>query len=189
MKFNRIFLLFGIFFLGACTSILGSCTSTWDEEVMLSDGRIILVKRSIVRERGGDEWAINRSGSKPKLYTLEFQDPDKSDTVIKWQSKKYTTSLWPDYPLALNKEKDSFVVYSSHGAGTACKYRYTNNQWIEEALPLRITEVTTNLLISDYNNRPNTVTLKTKMQRNADTRYWRDTKIGPDITHCDTFSK
>ena len=34
-------------------------TKKWQEEVKLSDGRIIVVERQTLTERGGDEWASN----------------------------------------------------------------------------------------------------------------------------------
>jgi len=44
----------------------------WKEEVQLSDGRIITIGRETIRERGGDEWACNRSGTKPKQCPIQF---------------------------------------------------------------------------------------------------------------------
>ena len=49
-------------------------SNKWKEEVQLSDGRIITVERELLSEAGGDEWASNRSGSKPKEYRI----PDSS---------------------------------------------------------------------------------------------------------------
>ncbi len=189
VRLKRIFLWLNILFLGGCTAIFGACTSTWDEEVILSDGRVILVERKIIRERGGDELSLNASGAKTKIYTIGFNDPDGLHKIIKWQSMKYTAALWPDYPLVLDKEQGDFVVYSSLGAGSVCKYKYIDGRWVEELLPSRVPEMDSNLLISDYQDRPGMVTLKIKMQRNADARYWQDAKIGPDINKCDAFSK
>lgn len=184
MRLKRIFLWLNILFLGGCTAIFGACTSTWDEEVMLSDGRTIMIERSIIRQRGGGELASGDFGSRPKLYTIKFYDPDPPFGLIEWQSTKFSET-WPEYPLVLDKEQGEIVVYSRFKFSKICKYRYVNNNWEEERLPPRVEVVATNLLISNYSDRPRTVTLETKKIRNSDVGYKRNVKIGPEIDSCD----
>ena len=56
--------------LGVGLSACGAGSQKWKEEVQLSDGRIIVVEREMVNERGGDEWASNWGGSKSKEYRI-----------------------------------------------------------------------------------------------------------------------
>lgn len=52
--------------LGMCLTACGAGSEKWKEEVQLSDGKVIVVERELITEGGGDEWANNRSLSKPK---------------------------------------------------------------------------------------------------------------------------
>ena len=54
----------------------------WKEEVQLSDGRVVVVDRELISEGGGDEWASNRSGSKPKEYRIRFFHSDRAQEKI-----------------------------------------------------------------------------------------------------------
>ncbi|NOU01129.1 MAG: hypothetical protein HOO95_06100 [Gallionella sp.] len=60
----------------------------WKEEVQLSDGRIIVVERELLTEAGGDEWAFNHSGTKPKEYLIRFEYPNGTGKMIEWHSIK-----------------------------------------------------------------------------------------------------
>jgi len=62
----------GFLFMLGVTMNACSSSENWKEEVQLSDGRIIVVERERLGESGGDEWASNRSGSKPKEYRIRF---------------------------------------------------------------------------------------------------------------------
>lgn len=183
MRIQRIFLWLNILFLSGCTAIFGACTSNWDEEVMLSDGRTIIIERSVVRQRGGGELASGDFGSRPKLYTIKFRDPDPPFGLIEWQSTKFSET-WPEYPLVLDKEQGGVVVYSRFKFSKICKYIYTDGRWEEELLPSRIEAIATNLLISDYDDRPRTVTLEIKRRRNSDVGYKRNIKVGPEVEPC-----
>jgi len=185
MKFSRIFLWLNILFLGGCAAIFGGCSSVWDEDVKLSDGREIVVERIIEREGGGDEIALNPSGSKPKLYILKFRDPDNPSEWIEWRSTKFSDMRWPEFPLILDKEQGAFVVYSmiSTCAGFL-KYRYVDKQWQEEPLPPVFEAIPANLLVHDYEGRPGRVTLEIKKKRNSDVRSRLDAVVGPKIKMC-----
>lgn len=54
--FQRIGLVLSTSILGGCAAIFGGCSSVWDEDVKLSDGREIVVVRTIEHERGGMNW-------------------------------------------------------------------------------------------------------------------------------------
>ena len=60
----------------------------WKEEVQLSNGQIIVVEQEMLTELGGDEWALSRSGTKPKERRIQFEFPVGSGNMIMWNSKK-----------------------------------------------------------------------------------------------------
>lgn len=142
----------------------------WKEEVPLSDGRIIVVERELVREAGGDEWASNRSGSKPKEYRIRFAYPDGSGQVIEWHSTKIDTQTWPEIPLVLDVVSGKPVVFSIFAISAGCevysKYVYQNGVWTEEPLPEQFEQRATNLLFGTHKDLPSLVTVDDKNIRN-----------------------
>lgn len=122
----------------------------WKEEVRLSDGRVIVVERELISEAGGDEWASNRSGTKPKEYRIRFSHPDRTQEKIGWQSTKKSPRTWPEVPLVLDMESGQPIVFSLVAISAGCeiysKYIYHNGAWIEESLPEQFEKRTTNLL-------------------------------------------
>lgn len=169
-------------FLGFAT------TEKWKEEVQLSDGRVIVVERETLRERGGGEIVSNRSGSKPKERRIRFAYPDESGKIIEWRSSKsYRT--WPEKPLVLNLESGHPIVYTSVGIKTACevysKYIFKNGAWSEEVLPETFEKRITNLLIRDGVDMPKFVDLETKRKGNAEIGYSRSLRqVGPTRQVC-----
>lgn len=83
-----IFVFIGVANMNALGFLGFANTEKWKEEVQLSDGRIIVVEREILNERGGDEWVSNRSGLKPREYYIRFVLPDESGKTIEWRSTK-----------------------------------------------------------------------------------------------------
>ena len=79
--------------------LFGFGGTNWKEEVQLSDGKVIVVERKMASEGGGDEWAFNRSGSKPKTYYIRFEHPNGSGKMIEWYSTKISPQTWPEVPL------------------------------------------------------------------------------------------
>ncbi len=157
-------------------------SSIWSEDVKLSDGREISVRRVIKLSAGGDE--LNPWGKYPKLHILKFRNPDDPSEWIEWKSTKFWGTWLPEYPLVLDKEQGVFVVYSTTGTSSACKYRYVDKQWQEEAIPPVIEVIPANLLVGDYKGRPGRVTLEIKKKKNADVYFQRRAKIGPKIERC-----
>lgn len=157
--------------LGGGMSACGAGSAKWKEEVQLSDGRIIVVERETIRESGGDEWASNRSGFKPKEYRIRFSNPDGSGKVIEWRSIKKTRT-WPEVPLIFEVEDDRPIVFSSvsteGGGHIYSKYVYQNNAWLEERLPEKFPERATNLLVFDPVDIPDFVNLRTKREFDTD---------------------
>jgi len=166
-------LFISLMILGGGMSACSGGSAKWKEEVQLSDGRIIVVEREMITEGGGDEWASNRNGFKPKEYRIRFANPDGSGRIVEWRSIKETRT-WPEKPLVLDIENTLPVVFStvsSAGGGYIySKYLYKNNVWVEEALPETFPQHVTNLLVFKigYLKDGEFVTLKTKHEMNSD---------------------
>lgn len=160
----------------------------WKEEVQLSDGRIIVVERELLTEGGGDEWALNRSGSKPKEYRIRFEYPVGSGKMVEWRSIKQSPQTWPEFPLILDVESAQPVVFSKGFNQVGCeiyyKYLYRNGTWIEEPLPPKFEQRATNLLtFSNKENLP-LINLETKRKKNSDVRGRFDMQVGPTHPVC-----
>lgn len=149
---------------------LSACSESWKEEVQLSDGRIIVVDRELIREAGGDEWASNRGGTKPKEDRIRFADPDGSGKMIQWRSTKISPQTWPEIPLFLDMVSGKPIVFSivaiSKGCEIYSKYVYKNGGWIEEQLPEQFDQRVTNLLFGDHKDMPAFIDLNQKRIRN-----------------------
>jgi len=164
-------------------------TEKWKEEVQLNNGRIIVIERETLNERGGDEWAFNRSGTKPKERRLRFTPLDGTGKTIEWQSTRKSPGTWPEKPLILDFEAGEPVVFASVYISEGCeiylKYVYRNHVWINEALPEKFEKRTTNLLIRDGRKMPEFVDLEAKRKANAEIGYRRSLKqVGPTRQVC-----
>lgn len=169
---------------------MNACSSSenWKEEVQLSDGRIIVVAQEMLSEGGGDEWASNRSGTKPKEYRIRFAHLDGSGQMIEWRSKK-EFETWPEIPLIVDMEVGQPIVFSIVAISIGCevysKYVYRNGAWIEEALPEKFEQRTTNLFLKVGVDMPRFVDLETKRKVNAKPGYRRALKqVGPTRQVC-----
>lgn len=176
--------------LGVSMSACGSGSEKWKEEVQLSDGRVIVVERETIHERGGDEWALNRSGSKLKEIRIRFPSPIGLGQMIEWRSTKTSPKTWPEKPLVLEVEKLQPTIYSLLAISPSCeiylKYVYRNDVWIEERLPEKFEQRTTNLFIRDGVDMPKFVNLEAKRIGNAETGYRPSLlHVGPTRQICD----
>jgi hypothetical protein len=196
MKYKKgtIGLLIIILLLGVTRmNVLGflgfSNTEKWKEEVQLSDGRIIVVEREIINERGGGEWASNRSGLKPKEYYMRFVHPDESGKTIEWRSTK-KSGTWPEIPLILDLESGQPVIFtivgiSAHRCEMYCKYLYRNGTWSEEPLPERFEPRMRNLFVRGKVDIPNLVDLETKLKINESKHSRKPVRqVGPNREIC-----
>ena len=174
--------------LGVSMNACGSGSNNWKEEVQLSDGRVIVVERETIREAGGDEWASNRSGSKPKEYRIRFAYPEASGKTIEWRSKKMSPQTWPEVPLVfditLGKPTIFSLVAISIGCKVFSKYVYQNGAWIEEPLTEQFAQGTTNLLIFDDKDMHPFINLETKRKKNADSHTQGFRQAGPARKVC-----
>ncbi|MCE5210983.1 MAG: hypothetical protein LLG40_05475 [Deltaproteobacteria bacterium] len=181
-----VFIAMAVISINACGFL---ASASWKEEVQLSDGRIIVVKRRIIREGGGGELASNPTLSKPKEYRINFAYPVDSETRIEWRSTKIDEGRYPEIPLILDLEAGQPIVYTILSISIACevynKYVYRNGVWIEEALPEHFEMRATNLFLKLSTDMPWFVNLETKRKENEDLGYRQSIKqVGPNRKVC-----
>ncbi len=179
-RFIRLML---ILFLGAG---LSACTHTWKEEVQLSDGRVIVIERDQINEGGGDEWALNRSGTKPKEYRIRFEYPIGSGKMIEWRSVKTDDGMWPEVPLIFDVYSGQPTIFTLVAVSICCeiysKYVYKNGAWVEERLPEHFEQHTTNLFFGNRRDMPSFLNLEEKARRNSGSGYRQSLKqVGPSL--------
>lgn len=186
MPITVMFLLgLGIMGLAGCGHFV-----KWKEEVQLSDGGIIVVDRETIYERGGDEWAHNRSGTKPKENRIRFQYPtDGPGKTIEWRTTKTDPFTWPEIPLILDIESGQPIVFTAVAVNEACKvylkYVYRGAIWVEETLPEVFEPRVPNLFLGKGVDMRRTVDLQTKLKENANKQYPRTIRqIGPERKAC-----
>jgi hypothetical protein len=178
--------------LGMSMNACGSGSEKWKVEVQLSDGRVIVVERELLSERGGDEWAFNRSGTKPKEYLIRFNNPDAPSQIVEWRSTKKDSQTWPEIALILDTEGGHPIVFSLVAISLGCevysKYLYGNGFWIEETLPEKFEQRPTNLFLRLGTDMPRFVNLELKRKINAgeDGRSYRRAlrQVGPARKVC-----
>ena len=159
---NYILFIAATYFIFIFLAWLGS-TVHWEEEVLLSDGRVLTVSKENISNKGSQ-----------KSYRIHFKNPDDPGEEIKWHSVKtssHKSYSRPERPLILDKEAGVFVIFSTFDGIENCyfKYRYQNHTWVEEASPVsteRFPDRKTNLLISDYKEMSKHITLAVKNAQN-----------------------
>ncbi|WP_371325015.1 hypothetical protein VX159_05730 [Dechloromonas sp. ZY10] len=171
--------------------LLGGCgmTVTWQEEVQLSDGRVIVVERETVRVSGGDDLAHGGSGSTPKERRIRFEFPLGSGQRVEWRSSKSDSRQFPESPLVLDIVAEQPVILTinpiSEGCEVYSKYSFQNGSWIKEKLPDAFAKQATNLYLKSGPSMPSFVDIATKNRDNADIRYFRTLKqVGPRRVIC-----
>lgn len=175
--------------LGGGMSGCAGGSTKWEEEVQLSDGRIIVVEREAIYVGGGDEWASNRSGSKIDGYRIRYASPDGSEKVVEWRSTKKSPQTYPEVPLAFDLPDGEPTVFTLLAISPVCevysKYVYRNGAWIEEPLPEQFGQLTTNLLFASKRDLPKLLTLAEKNRRNSEPGHRQALKqIGPTRKVC-----
>lgn len=185
---TRLLSIAATFLVGLVMTGLAGCGGSvkWKEEVQLGNGRIIVIDQEVITEWGGDEWAHNPSGSKPKEYRIRMTYPLNSNGSIEWRSVKKSPATYPELPLILDIESNQPVVFTAVYVDPICvvytKYVYRNGLWEEETLPETFGERTPNLLIGSGSG---IISLKTKLEKNDDIRYPKIIrKVGPSRKEC-----
>lgn len=172
---------------------MSGCTGTsdleWQEEVRLSDGRIIVVERDAIYVGGGDEWAFNRGGGKIDEERIRFTSPDRSGKTVEWRSTKKSPGTYPEIPLLLDLPAGQPTMFTlvaiSNGCEVYSKYVYQQGAWVEEPLPEQFGQQTTNLLFGSQRDLPELLTLAEKNKRNSRDGYRKALKqIGTNRKVC-----
>lgn len=161
----------------------------WKEEVQLNDGRIIIIEREQINESGGDEWALNRSGTKPKEYRIRFASADGTVKMAEWRSTKKSPKTWPEVPLVFDFVSGQPTIFSLLAISAGCevytKYVYRNDAWIEESLPEQFEQRSTNLFFGSRKDMPSFLNLEEKAKRNSGGGYRQALKqVGPNLKVC-----
>ncbi len=174
--------------LGVSMSACSAGSVKWKEEVQLSDGRVIVVEREKIYEGGGDEWASNRSLSKPKTEFIHITLAAISKQPIEWKTRKMSPQTWPESPLVLDVDAGKLVIFTLVGARVCemySKYVYQNGIWVEETLPDQFVQRTSNLLYGPLKDLPDIVNLQEKNKRNNHVYYRKAVKqVGPTHKIC-----
>lgn len=173
--------------LGVSLTACGAGREKWKEEVQLSNGKVIVVERELVLERGGDEWASNRKGVKPKERYIRFTDTNSSGKLVVWRSLKSSPQRRPEIPLVLDSSNGEWVVFSAVAKAGGClmynKYLYQNGTWTEEKLPPTFEQRATNLYIFQ-NEGLSHIDLNKKRENIDDIRNHRLVQVGPSHPNC-----
>jgi len=161
----------------------------WNEEVLLSDGQIIVIEREQINEGGGDEWAFNRNGTKPKEFRIRFEYPVGSGNKVEWRSSKMDSFRWPEVPLVFEVESGRHTVFTLVAISNACeiysKYAYLDGGWVEEPLPDQFDTRPTNLFYGNRKDVPSLLNLSEKAKRNSGSGYRKALKqVGPNKKVC-----
>ncbi len=175
-------------FLIAALALTGCAGNTrWTEDVVLVDGKTITVSREVKYELGGDEWAFNRSGTKPKSETIAI--PLAASGSIEWATTKISPRTWPEIPLVVEIEGNQPVVYTLLAVSAACevysRYVFRDGRWVDEPLPDSFPPRPTNLLFGNRKDLPSHVTAEEKQKRNGGIGYRAALKqVGPSKRVC-----
>lgn len=171
--------------------LLGGCgmTVTWQEEVQLSDGQVIVVERETVRDMGGPELAHGGSGTYPKERRIRFEFPNGSGQHVEWRSAE-SSQGWPEIPLILDIESNiPFVMTLDFFKGCMyyTKYMFLNGSWTKKQMSYEITPRKSNLFLKSGPNMPKFVALIDKEKENSDIRYAKSMRVvGPIRSVCAT---
>jgi hypothetical protein len=167
----------------------GAGSVKWEEEVQLSNGRIIVLERETIYEGGGDEWAFNRRGSKIKEYRMRFTHPAGSGKMIEWHSKKIDFQTYPEVPLVFDIPSGQPTIFSLVAISSGCevysKYVYQHGTWTEETLPAQFEQHITNLVFASKKDLPKLLNLTEKNKRNE--AIWHRSALksaGPNLKIC-----
>lgn len=174
-----------------------SKTRSWQEQVMLSSGETIVVKRSWLLVRGGGEIARS-SGWRPESGEISFQYPQGSGQWVTWRTNPRKVS-WPEYPLVFDVEtvtKTPYVIargwYTKNpdsrtdGCWGYIKYSYADGKWQEGfPIPNNSTPRPPNLLLGSRDDYFHITTLAEKEEHNSDHRITRAHKsVNPSKFPC-----
>ena len=181
---GKYFYILIIAFLAGCSGGV-----TWKEDVKISTGQIITIERELVFEGGGDEWALNKSGTKPKEYRILISLPGSAESPNVWKSTKLSPQTWPEIPLLIDFEDGQPVIFSlvaiSPGCEVYSKYLFSKGLWHEVPLQEAFLEMPSNLLFGTKKALPERVSIEEKKKRNSGPGYRKSLyRVGPTKKVC-----
>jgi len=158
---DKYLCILAIAFLNGCSGGV-----SWKEDVQTSTNQIITVERELVFEGGGDEWALNRSGTKPKEYRIRLLLPGTAESPNLWKSTKFSPMTWPEIPLLVDFEDGQPVIFALVAISPGCeiysKYLFSNGSWNEVPLRESFQEMPSNLLFGTLKAIPERVSIEEK---------------------------
>lgn len=172
--------------LAACAS---EKTVRWKEEVQLSDGRVILVQRTMHMIPGGGEW-LRSSGWRADWYEMQFELPDSGARPILWRSVPRRPARDPELPLVLDVQTGNTpIVWTIQWVTDACTeytmYSYSGGSWNVVPLPNLIPDRPANLFLRLRTDLQGTIQLQEKQAQVSTSRSpARYRTIGPKRVVC-----
>jgi hypothetical protein len=146
--------------MGKTPKVLPSKTVTWQEEVRLGTGEVIMVERETrFRPSGGEPF--RGSGWAADVMTMRFRYPPDAKEVIEWRTVRYGNRFYqspdmqfareigpgktgphikgysPEYPLVLDLDQETkslYVITLTGGCNEYFRYRYENGVWRDDML-------------------------------------------------------
>ena len=187
--FKQIAILGLLLMMALAMTACGAGSIKWDEEIQLSDGKIIVIERQAIYVSGGAEWASNPSGSKINEDRIQFEYPVGTGQKVEWRTIKKDLKTYPEIPLVFDVYSGLPTIYSLMPISLACevysKYVYKNGAWVEELLPEQFEQHTSNLLFASMKNLPALLKLAEKNKRNDDIGHRRALyQTGPNRKVC-----
>ena len=170
--FKQIAKLGLLLMMALAMTACGAGSIKWDEEIQLSDGKIIVIERQAIYVSGGAEWASNPSGSKINEDRIQFEYPVGTGQKVEWRTMKKGSDTYPEIPLVLDIKGSQLFVFTLVSTSNCCevysKYLYKNGAWVEDLLPEQFGQHTSNLLFASMKNLPALLKLAEKKKRNDD---------------------
>lgn len=181
--FRNAYIALLIFVLGG---MMSACTTdSWIEEVLLGNGEVIVIERSLIQEGGGGEIVLNPSGRKPKQHVIRYRN-NLMNLIVEWSSSKTDYRNYPETPLIFDIDSGVPTVFTiipiETGCSTYVKYVFKNGVWLEEALPERFQKRVSNL---GFTAGSGVVDLLTKEKKNNKPGFMKSFYfVGPNKKAC-----
>jgi hypothetical protein len=180
---SQIFTIFIALLLVACSKL----PSEWQEEVKLSNDKVIIISRSTDYVSGGGEWASNPGLHAPDIRHIEFKFPFESSQKITWKSQPEKDGLYPEYPVVFDMENGYPVIISLGSRKRGCpeyrRYVFRNSTWHRQPLLADDWRRKSNLLIGSSNEYLITLEKKSLLDKSGSFTKWQK-NIDPAVNEC-----
>lgn len=164
---------------------------TWQEEVKLSNGEVIVIDRDVRHAGGGGAWPHGQ-GSVPMEHVIRFQYPAGSGKWVEWRSSKLEPQgTYAELPLVIDLLPDrTWEIVTAVAINGACSryttYRKGTGSWLElppsEKIPARAANL---FLAGGGSDISGLIKLPEKEKESADPRYLSTIRqVGPESYAC-----